>query len=83
MANTALDPDDYHAGQVLGAKLQGAASEGLVYPSVRFAEGECVALFYPDLASNLRQGRHLDYHWDGARVDYVRDAGTRKVWAIR
>jgi len=78
----ALDLDNYATGQALGAQLRGAASEGLVYPSVRFAEGECAALFYPDLASNARQGRHLDYHWDGARVDFWRDAGSRAVFAI-
>jgi hypothetical protein len=79
----ALDGDDYGAGQALGAALKAAGSEGVVYPSVRLDGGECVGLFYPDLASNPRQGRHLDYHWDGARVDYYRDAGTRQVFAIR
>ena len=43
---------------------------------------ECVALFYPDCASNPLQGRHLDYHWDGARVDLVRDAGSGAVFRI-
>jgi hypothetical protein len=28
------------------------------------------------------QGRHLDYHWDGARVDLVRDAGSGAVFRI-
>lgn len=80
----ALDPVDYVAGQALGARLKvGGSSQGIVYPSVRLAGGECVALFYPDLAANARQGRHLDYHWDGARVDYYRDAGTRQVFEVR
>ena len=79
----ALDPDDYAAGQRLGAELHEAGSNGLVYPSVRYAAGACVALFYPDLAQHAVQARHLDYHWDGARVDYVRNAGTREVFEIR
>jgi hypothetical protein len=41
-----------------------------------------VGLFYPDLAHSPVQGRHLDYHWNGARVDYVRDAGSREVFAV-
>ena len=77
-----LDPNDYRAGQAVGARLRAGGGDGLVYPSVRCSEGVCAALFYPDLASNVRQGRHLDYHWDGARVDYCRDAGSRQVFAI-
>ena len=77
-----LDPDDYGAGQATGAALKAAGSDGVVYPSVRHAGGECVGLFYPDLPHNVVQGRHLDYHWNGARIDYVRDAGTREVFAV-
>jgi hypothetical protein len=77
-----LDPDSYHAGQALGVRLRAAGSDGIVYPSVRHRGGECVGLFYPDLASDPVQGRHLDYHWDGERVDFYRDAGTRQVFAI-
>jgi hypothetical protein len=78
----ALAPDDYAAGQALGASLRAAGSEGVVYPSVRRAGGECAGLFYPDRCGNVRQGRHLDYHWNGAAVDFYRDAGTRQVFAI-
>jgi len=78
-----LDGDDYGPAQALGAALKAAGSEGVVYPSVRLDGGACVGLFYPDLARDPRQGRHLDYHWDGARVDYYRDASTRQVFAIR
>ncbi len=71
-----LAPDDYGAAQRLGAGLRAAGSDGLVYPSVRDPGGECAALFYPDLARNVVQGRHLDYHWDGRRVDLVRENAT-------
>lgn len=74
--------DGYEAGQALGAGLRAAGSEGLVYPSVRRPGGECVGLFWPDLAANPLQGRHLDYHWDGNRVDLYREAGTGKVFRI-
>ena len=77
-----LDPDDYAAARALGAALYRSGSEGLVYPSVRRSNGECVALFFPDLASKPRQGRHLDYHWDGERVDFYRDNSSGQVFRI-
>lgn len=77
-----LHPDDYATGQALGRAVRGVGADGLVYPSVRYPDGECAALFFPDLARNPRQGRHLDYHWDGARVDYYRDAAAGRVYRI-
>jgi hypothetical protein len=78
----ALNPESYLASQSLAAELKQAGADGLVYPSVRNPGGECVALFYPDCASNPVQGRHLDYHWDGQRVDLVRDAGSGVVYRV-
>jgi hypothetical protein len=67
-----LDPPSYGETQVLGARLRAAGSDGVVYRSVRWSQGECVGLFYPDCARNPVQGRHLDYHWDGTQVDLYR-----------
>ena len=78
----ALDPQYYAASQNLARMLRIGGSEGLVYPSVRHTGGECVGLFFPDCASAPVQGRHLDYHWDGKRVDLVRDAGTGAVFRL-
>lgn len=78
----ALDPADQAQARQLGAALRAAGADGVVYPSVRCAGGECAGLFYPDLAANARQGRHLDYHWDGARVDLYRDAASGEVFRI-
>lgn len=77
-----LNPNDYSASQTLVAQLRAVGSDGVVYPSVRYEGGECVGLFYPDCAANPRQGRHLDYHWDGTRVDLYRDAGSGQVYRI-
>lgn len=77
-----LAPDTYVASQSLAASLRAAGSDGIVYPSVRHVGGECVGLFYPDCASNPIQGRHLAYHWDGQRLDLVRDAGTGEVFRV-
>lgn len=71
-----LDLEDYTAAQALASLLRAAGSEGIAYPSMRDRGGECIGLFYPDIARNVRQGRHLDYHWDGRRVDLVREHGT-------
>lgn len=76
-----LDPDDYGPAQMLGHVLRVRGAEGVIYPSVR-GEGECVGLFYPDLARAPGQGRLLDYHWDGARVDLVRDVLAGEVFRV-
>ncbi|MEG8220740.1 RES family NAD+ phosphorylase [Sphingomonas sp. HH69] len=77
-----LDPDSYEAAQQFAATLRSSGSDGIAYPSVRQAGGECVALFYPDCASSPVQGRHLDYHWNGKQVDLVRDAGSGAVFRV-
>jgi hypothetical protein len=77
-----LAPDDYAQSQELGRALRAAGSEGVVYPSVRRVGGACVGLFYPDSASNPVQGRHLDYHWNGERVDLYRDLSRGEVYRI-
>lgn len=78
----ALEPGNYAASQALAAALRFAGSDGLIYPSIRHPGGECAGLFFPDGAYDPVQGRHLDYHWDGARVDLVRDAGTGEVFRV-
>ena len=78
----ALDPVDYTQSQQFGGRLRDAASEGVVYPSVRCPGGECAGLFYPDGASQPVQGRHLDYHWNGERVDLYRDRSAGEVYRI-
>jgi hypothetical protein len=80
--DAALDPDSHAAGQALGAVLRAAGSDGIVWPSCRQRGGECAGLFHPDLASHPVQGRHLDYHWNGARVDFTRDATNGAVYRI-
>ena len=81
-ATEALDPDEYHQAQDLGERLHAAAAEGVIYPSVRNPTGECVGLYYPDLASHVVQGGHFDYHWNGTRVDLFREPAQGKVYRI-
>ena len=77
-----LDPDDYARSQAFAREIRQARSEGIVYPSVRCAGGECAGLFYPDRAAHAVQGRHLDYHWNGERVDLVRDLSAGQVFRV-
>lgn len=64
-------PDSYVASQMLARELRAQGSNGVVYDSVRHAGGECVALFYPDLAAPCVQAQHLIYRWDGRRIAAV------------
>lgn len=62
-----LDPDDHHAGQLLGESMRPAAftaagPHGLVYPAVRYtdpAQWNCVALA-PRQVVRCRQARHFE-----------------------
>lgn len=81
-ASPFLDAEDHASSQALGVDLRTSGSDGLAYPSVRHTGGECTALFYPDLASNCRERRRLDYHWNGSRVDLYRDVDSGDVYRI-
>lgn len=65
------DAIDYTASQALARRLREDGSNGVVYDSVRDAGGECVGLFYPDLAAPCVQAQHLIYRWDGERIAAV------------
>jgi hypothetical protein len=65
------DPDSYVASQAFGRNLKLSGSNGIVYDSVRHPGGQCVAVYRPRLIQNLRQGVHLRYAWDGARISQV------------
>ena len=77
-----LDPDDYTASQVEGSGLRAAGSDGLLWNSVRMPGKRCIGAFWPDVVTIPLQGRHYCYHWDGTRVDYVRQYDTGAVLAV-
>lgn len=64
-----LDPASYLASQAFGRELRDAGANGVVYPSVRRIGGECVGAFKPRAVGLPRQERHLQYQWNGGRVD--------------
>lgn len=80
-----LDPVSYVASQEFANRVRGQGANGVVYPSVRQPGGECFAAFWPDVMSIPVQGRHISYHWNGTRVDYIRELaldGSGPVYAL-
>jgi hypothetical protein len=77
-----LHRDNYAGAQGVAEPLHAAGSDGMVYPSTRWPGGECVALFYPDLAANPVHGRLYDLHWNGTAIDYAREHSTDIVVRI-
>jgi hypothetical protein len=65
------DPDSYVSSQKLARILKRIGSNGVVYDSVRHAEGQCLAVYRPRLIQNCRQGTHLRYVWDGEHISQV------------
>jgi len=72
------DPDSYAASVVLARCLRSDGSNGIVYDSARHPGGECVALFYPDLAEPCVQGSHFLYRWDGKKIAVVLEVSAIK-----
>ena len=65
------DPEQYSSAQLFGAKLRATECYGLLYPSVRKPDGECIAAFRPTAISLPVQSKWLVYHWDGKRIAKV------------
>jgi hypothetical protein len=62
------DPDDWRPSQAFGLAMRAVRSWGIVYRSVRDPGGECIAALRPSAVTIPRQGPHLSYVWDGARI---------------
>ncbi len=77
-----LAPMSYAASQDLARKLRDGDANGIVFQSVRDPEGEAIAAFWPDVVGLPKQGRHLAYHFDGEKVDLVRDEAGGDVWRL-
>jgi hypothetical protein len=77
-----LDPTSYEASQQLASRLRDDASDGIVYRAVRDPSGQALAVFWPDVVGLPVQARHLAYHFDGARIDYVRNEADGSVWRL-
>lgn len=61
-----LLPDDYRPAQLLAESLLADGSNGIIFPSVRDAGGECIACFRPILVNNVRKRDTWRLTWDGS-----------------
>jgi RES domain-containing protein len=79
-----LDPDHYDKSQVFASEVRALGENGIVYPSVRDQGGECFVVFYPDVISIPKQGKHLSLYWNGERVDKVKvyHASGNKIYDV-
>lgn len=78
-----LAPDDWGPGQALGAAIRAQGGDGIVYPAVRWPQGQAAALFWPDrVRLPVIQGRQMLYRWDGARMSRYFIYGENR-WVIR
>jgi hypothetical protein len=72
-----LDPTSYAASQAYALQARAGGANGIAFPSVRYAGGQCIGVFRPRAVGIPRQERHLKYRWNGTRVDryfdYQRD----------
>lgn len=75
-----LDPDpaNYGPAQELARQLRQSGSNGIVYPSVRHAGGECIAVFWPDLVPRPIQTKKITLKWDGKAISQWYDHETDK-----
>jgi hypothetical protein len=76
-----LRPDAKHYGrsQAFARALRSAGSNGIVYPSVRHATGECLAAFWPNVVTIPSQERHVELKWDGSTISQWLDDKT-ETW---
>jgi RES domain-containing protein len=65
------DPDGYAASQRFGEELRGAGSSGIVYRSVRRADGTNLVVYRRSLLPPVLQGDHYDYRWTGSSTPAV------------
>lgn len=66
------NPNDYSAGQALGRIVRHLRGFGILYDSVRYNAGECVAVMRPPVLRDAAAVRTLQYIWDGTRIAEVR-----------
>ncbi len=74
-----MNPDSYIESQAFGAECRRENRQGIVYPSPRNPGGECIAAFFPDVVSPPVQGDHFRYHWNGTRIDYIKQLSGEKL----
>lgn len=71
------DPVSYTVSQQLARGLLAEGSNGVIYRSVRYEGGECLACFRPALVANVRTGPHFEYRWEGRSTPGINRLGRQ------
>jgi len=66
------DPLSYRASQAFARELFEDGSNGILYRSVRYRGGECLACFRPPLVMNVQSGPYFSYTWTGGTTPKIR-----------
>ena len=61
----------YPVGRALAGDVLGSGGNGLLYPSARFPDGQCLVALRPHLVQNVRQGDTWVFQWAGARAPTI------------
>ncbi len=61
---------DYTQAQKLGKKVKNKQLPGIWYGSVRNKYADCYALFSPQWITQVIQGSHYEYIWDGFNITH-------------
>ncbi len=64
-----LDPNPaagYPAGNALAASARAAGHNGIIYPSVRHADGICIVALWPNVVQSVAQGAMYRLVWSGS-----------------
>jgi RES domain-containing protein len=72
----ALSPVSYKRSQQLAVELMEAASQGIIYPSVRREGGTCLVCFRPSVVGNVRKSARYTLIWTPQRARLVRQEKT-------
>ncbi len=74
-------PDSYQASVALARELRANGSWGLLYRSVRWPTGQCVAVFRPQAVQiPVTQSAHVSLRWDGHSVSGWYRKSDHHVW---
>ena len=65
------DSESYASSQPFGEALRRAATNGIVYTSVRRPAGTNLVVYRPSLLPPILQGDHFDYRWTGSPAPAV------------
>ncbi len=66
-----IDPDNYGHAQGIGRKLRADDCPGILYPSVRKPDGECLAALRTGILRDCLHAAYLEYNWNGRAIDAV------------